>query len=66
MAQSVKHLPLNLVSGRDLVVHRIEPRVRLRTDSKELLGILFLFSLSLPLSVYALFLSLSNKINILI
>ena len=36
MAQSVKPVTLGLGSGHDIVVHEIEPRVRLCAGSKEL------------------------------
>ena len=36
MAQLVKHLTLDLGSGRDLMVHDIEPQVGLCTDRAEL------------------------------
>ena len=47
VVQSIKHLTLDFGSGHDLMVHEIEPHIRLCADS--LLGILSL-SLSLTLS----------------
>ena len=35
MAQSIKHLTLDLSSGHDLAVCGIEPRIRLCTESTE-------------------------------
>ena len=67
MAQSVKHLTLDLGSGHDLMVCGIKPHVGLCTDGSEPVAIL-----SLPLSLFApswlplslsLSLSLSLKIN---
>ena len=42
MAQLVKRPTLDFSSGHDLAVCELEPRVRLCTDSKDLLGILSL------------------------
>ena len=61
VAQSVKPLSLGFGSGHDLVVHGIEPQVRLCTDSMEPAW----DSLSLSLCPSPLVLSLSQKyINI--
>ena len=35
MTQSGKHLALDLGSGHDLIVHELEPRIKLCVDSEE-------------------------------
>ena len=60
MAQLVKHLTLDLVSGHDLIVHETEPQVRLCTDCVEPAW----DALSVPLPHSLFFFSLSLKINI--
>ena len=64
MAKSVKHLPLDLGSGPDLMVCDIESRLGLWADCAEPASDSLSFSLSLSLSAPLLcLLSLSLKIN---
>ena len=63
MAQLVKCLALDFGSGHDLMVGGFKPTSGSALAASSLLGILSLF-LSLPLShLYALSVSLSQKIN---
>ena len=50
MAQSVEHPTHDFGSGHDLLVHGMEPHVRLRADDAEPARDSFSPSLSLPLS----------------
>ena len=63
VAQSVKHLILDLGLGHDLIVPEFEPRIRFSAlMAQSLLGILSLLS-ALPPLVLALSFSLSLRIN---
>ena len=60
VAQSVKHLTLDLGSGHDLMVHEFEPHIGLCADGSEPTWECLSLSLSLCLSL-SLSLSLSQK-----
>ena len=61
MAQSVKHLPLDLGSGHDLTVHGIEPCIGLCADSMGPAWDSLSPSLSRPSPAVSLSLSLFKK-----
>ena len=70
VAQSVKHLTLDVGSGRDLMVHEFKPHMGLCADGRESAWDYVSPSLSappplvrMPAHAYALSLSLSVKIN---
>ena len=50
MAQQLKHLTLDLSSGRDLTIHELEPRVGLYAVSAEPAWDALSLCLSLPLA----------------